>query len=441
MSGVPVALQNPVPISDVEATTVLTTRRSERTLDALAFFLADVADGLGPFLVIDLTSRRGWSAADAGTAMAMLLLGTVSTQAFTGAWIDRTRFKRLAITIAAVVIALASLSLYYVSSHPAVYALQFATGVAVTVFPPAIAAISLGLVGRARLPARAGRNEACFHAGNVASAALAIGANWFFGSAGVFYVVAVTATLSAISAQLIGEQDIDHNLARGADGKDQLVHVVPIRSLLSDRNLIWFATAVILFHFANAAMLPLVGQKLGSRSTEAAPTFMAICIVVAQIAMVPVAILASRMAAHGRRAVFLIGFAILPIRGFLYTLTDSPAFLISNQILDGVGAGIFGVVSILVIADLTRGTGRFNLAQGLIATSTGIGAAASNYLTGVIVDRAGYNTGFYFLTSVAILALIMFATTFRETNSAGQWHVGESERGHPLRRRKSLERR
>jgi MFS family permease len=113
--------------------------------------------------------------------------------------------------------------------------------------------------------------------------------------------------------------------------------------------------------------------------------------------------------------VFLAGFAVLPIRGLLYTLTDSPAWLISNQILDGIGAGIFGVAALLVMADLTRGTGRFNFAQGIVATAIGLGAAASNFLTGLIVDRAGYNSGFVFLSSIAVVALALFALTVPET--------------------------
>jgi MFS family permease len=397
-------------------------RSNERTLDALAFFLADVADGLGPFLIIDLTTRRGWSSAQAGMAMAMLLLGTVATQSFAGAWIDRTRQKRLAISVAALVVAAASLGLYYSESHPAVFALQAITGVAVTIFAPGLAAISLGLVGREQLPRRAGRNEACFHAGNVAAAGLAIGANWMFGSPGVFYVVAMTAALSAICAQMICEADIDHERARGADGHDLKHHVLPIRALMRNHQLIWFGLSVVLFHFANAAMLPLVGQKLGSRSAEFAPTLMAVCIVIAQIAMVPVALLASRRAAVSRRNVFLIGFAVLPIRGALYTFTDSPSLLIANQLLDGVGAGIFGVVSVLAIADLTRGTGRFNLAQGMIATATGIGAAASNYLTGLIVDASSHDAGFYFLASIAVIALGVFSLTFRDSSGGNSFN-------------------
>jgi MFS family permease len=162
-------------------------------------------------------------------------------------------------------------------------------------------------------------------------------------------------------------------------------------------------------------MLPLVGQKVGSQMPETASTLMAACIIVAQLAMIPVALLASRAAPYGRRPVFLVGFAVLPIRGLLYTLTDSPTWLISNQILDGIGAGIFGVAALLVMADLTRGTGRFNFAQGIVATAIGLGAAASNFLTGLIVDRAGYNSGFYFLSSIAVVALGLFALTVPET--------------------------
>src|SRR2546422_326515 len=94
---------------------------------------------------------------------------------------------------------------------------------------------------------------------------------------------------------------------------------------------------------------------------------------------------------HGRKPVFMLGFCILPVRGVLYTLSSNPAVLIAIQILDGIGAGIFGVLSVLVVADLTRGTGRFNITNGAISTATGIGAGLSNAISGVIVQAAGYN--------------------------------------------------
>lgn len=392
-------------------------RGSERALDATAFFLADVADGLGPFLVIDLTSRRGWSSSEAGMAMAMLLVGTVASQTFVGAWIDRTRHKTLAISCACCVVAVATLSLYFATNRPIVYGLQTMTGIMVTVFPPALAALSLGLVGRQRLAARAGRNEACFHAGNIFAAAIAMLAHRVWGSLGIFCGVAAMALASAVSARFIDETKIDYDLARGADDGGDGPSIVPWYTVLRDPRILAFMLAVVLFHFANAAMLPLVGQKVGHANQDTAQSMMAMCIIVAQVVMVPVAILASRYAVRSRRKVFLVGFAVLPIRGILYTLTDSPQLLIANQILDGVGAGIFGVVAVLMMADLTRGTGRFNFAQGLVATAIGLGAAASQFLTGLAVDAYGYNVGFFLLSSVALLACGAFYALVPDTIS------------------------
>ena len=117
---------------------------------------------------------------------------------------------------------------------------------------------------------------------------------------------------------------------------------------------------------------------------------------------------------------FLIGFAALPLRGALYTLSDNPYYLVGVQLLDGIGAAIFGVVSVLVIADLTRGTGRFNFTQGVVAMATGIGGALSNSITGFIVQHAGFNAAFLFLATVATFALGIFWTLMPETrkNSA-----------------------
>ena len=149
------------------------------------------------------------------------------------------------------------------------------------------------------------------------------------------------------------------------------------RELFKDRRILTFVASAVLFHFANAAMLPLVGQKSSDGLKDGAAVVMSACIIAAQIVMIPVALAASRLAASwGRKPVFLIGFGVLPIRGLLYCLSVNPVYLVGVQLLDGIGAGIFGVVSVLVVADLTRGTGRFNLTQGALATATGIGAGS-----------------------------------------------------------------
>ena len=97
----------------------------------------------------------------------------------------------------------------------------------------------------------------------------------------------------------------------------------------------------------------------------------------------------------------LVAFGALLLRAVLYTLTGNSVALIAIQVLDGVGAAIFGVVSVLVIADLTRGTGRFNLTLGAISTAVGIGASLSQVIAGSIVHHFGSNAGFLFLAVVA----------------------------------------
>ena len=196
-------------------------------------------------------------------------------------------------------------------------------------------------------------------------------------------------------------------------------------SCSGDRRIGIFIAATALFHFANAAMLPLVGQKSSDGLKDGAAVVMSACIIAAQVVMVPVALAASRLAVSwGRKPVFLIGFAVLPVRGLLYCLSVNPAFLVGVQLLDGIGAGIFGVVSVLVVADLTEGTGRFNLTQGALATATGVGAGLSNLMTGFVVKEAGFDAGFLTLSAIAVSAALFFALAMPETRPSQGNHAG-----------------
>jgi MFS family permease len=408
-----------------------TSRRSLLALDALNVVLADVRDGLGPYLAIYLGMRH-WAPSRIGLAMAVVGVATVAAQTPAGALVDSVRRKRGLVAIAAGLVAIGSVAMVRSPTLPVILGAQATIGVAAAVFGPAIAAISLGLVGRGRLPWRLGRNEAYNHAGNVAAALVAGLIGEAIAYEGIFYLVAAMSALSIASVLAIRESDIDHDLARGSDtdakpGEPHPLHdaidppsamprVVGLRQLLDDRRILTFAAAVVLFHFANAAMLPLVGQKVEAGHTHGAALSMSACIVAAQLVMVPVALLASRWAeARGRKPVFLVGFAVLPIRGLLYTLSTNPYYLVAVQLLDGIGAGIFGVVSVLVIADLTRGTGRFNLVQGALATAVGLGASASNLLTGYIVQGFGFDAGFVALAAIAALAFAFYFVAVPET--------------------------
>ena len=283
--------------------------RSLRSLDVLNFFLADVRDGMGPFLGTFLREVRHWDAGQVGIALAASQIGTVLAQTPAGAIIDRIRWKRLAIGVAAAAVAVGCILLYLVPVSWMVIAAQAEIGAAATFFGPAVAAVTLGLVGRGAMPRRTGRNEAFNHAGNVAAAVLAGGAAYFFGYGALFFLVAAMAAASAGAVLMIREGDIDHDLARGADdgpGKDH--EAVGLTELLKDRRIVTFIVSCVLFHFANAAMLPLAGQKSsdGMRGEGSAAVVMSACIIAAQLVMVPVALAASRLAASwGRKPVFL----------------------------------------------------------------------------------------------------------------------------------------
>ena len=185
--------------------------------------------------------------------------------------------------------------------------------------------------------------------------------------------------------------------------------------LFQSRPLVIFGLCVMLFHFANAPLLPLVGQKLAAAYPKEATAMMSTCIIAAQAVMLPIALLVGYKAdVWGRKPLFPAGFAILPIRAVLYTLSDNSFWLIGVQVLE-VGAGIFGALAPLVIADIMRGTGRYNLAQGAIATVQGIGASLSGLAAGEIVDHFGYSAAFLSLGAAALVAFIVFLLQMPET--------------------------
>ena len=166
-------------------------------------------------------------------------------------------------------------------------------------------------------------------------------------------------------------------------------------------------------------MLPLAGQYLAEVQPNNAPIWISACIIAAQLVMIPVSIAAGTLAqTWGRKPVFLIGFAVLPIRGLLYTLSNSPFLVVPVQLLDGIGAGIFGVLASVITADLTRGTGHYNVTRGLIITAQGVGPALSNILAGCIVQAAGYGAGFISLGMIAALGLVICYFGLPETRNA-----------------------
>jgi MFS family permease len=378
--------------------------KSQKALDSLNMFVGDVIGGIGPYLAAYLRCQRHWDQTAIGAALSAMGIAAIVAQAPAGALIDNTRHKRLILFVAISVMAIAAVSVVYMQSFAAVMVAQVMYGVGAAVAAPAIVAVSLGIVGHACFADRIARNEAFNHFGNVLAALIAgvLGAR--ISPDYVFYTVGAFAVGSLISVLFIANRDIDHDIARGAAASDdESGHAhLPIKTL------VLFGLSVVLFHFANAALLPLAGQYLSEGSPKDAPFYISVCIIMAQLVMIPVAVLVGRLSHRfGSKSILLVGFAVLVARAFWFTMGNAPAIIISGQVLDGIGAGIIGVLSSVVVADLTRGSGHFNAVRGCVIAAQGVGAAASNVVAGALVQRYGYNAGFMTLGAIAAVGLMV----------------------------------
>jgi predicted MFS family arabinose efflux permease len=402
-------------------------RRTLRGLDWLNFLLADVQTGVGPFLAIYLAGYQ-WNEERVGLALTVGGIAGILTQTPAGALVDFLRSKRALIAVAVAALAAGALLIALFPSFWPVMSAQVLIGGTSSVFIPAICAISLGVVGRAAFDTRQGRNQTFNSAGNV-TAALSMGLLGYLASnRSIFFFVVALAVPTILVLLLIRPDEIDYELARGANDGEKGSKAESVWVLFQDRPLVLFLVCAVMFHFANAAMLPLLGELLAKGQGRSSMLFMSACVVTTQFVITLIASWSGRKAGTwGRKPLLLIAFGVLPIRGVLYTLTSKTALLVAIQVMDGVGAGIFGVVSVLVIADLTRGTGRFNLTLGAITTAVGIGAALSQVIAGSIVHRVGFRAGFLFLAAVASAAFAILYFFMPETrNTLAQVRHGKA---------------
>ena len=375
-----------------------------RGLDWLNFFLADVQTGVGPFLAIYLASY-GWNEQRVGIALTVGGIAGILLQTPAGALVDRVHAKRSLIGAGVVALAAGALLIALAPSFWPVMSAQVLIGGTASIFTPAICAVSLGIVGHRLFDARQGRNQSFNSAGNVV-AAISMGLlGYYVSNRSIFFFVALCTLPTILALSCIRPQEIDYERARGAQPGSDEAPPAGMLALLQDRPLLIFLVCAVLFHFANAAMLPLLGEKLSRGQGRSSMMFMSACVVTTQLTVALIASWSGRKAGSwGRKPLLLIAFGVLPVRALLYTLTDNTVALVAIQVLDGIGAGIFGVVSVLVIADLTQGSGRFNLTLGAISTAVGIGAALSQTIAGTIVQRFNFDVGFIFLAIVAAAA-------------------------------------
>jgi MFS family permease len=393
-------------------------RKSLRGLDWFIFFVADVQTGFGPFIAVYLTSQK-WTQVDIGFVLSASGVIALLGQAPGGALVDAARSERLVAAAALTAIAVSALAYALMPIFPVVLAAAALHAAASCVLGPCIVAISLGLVGHAAIGERLGRNARFASLGN-GSAAAAMGAIGYLLSPGwVFFVTAALLIPTLVALSQIRPAEVDPDRAHGGPIERKIGDApAEVRTILRKRPLLILAGCALLFHLANAAMLPLMGSVLTMRSSERATVLIAACIVVPQLVVAAIAPwVGHRAQLWGRRPFLLLAFAALAIRGLLFATIADPYWLVAVQLLDGITASALGVMVPLMIADITRGSGRFNLAQGVVGTAVGIGASISPTLAGYLTDHFGSSVAFLALALIAAAAFVAVWALMPETRA------------------------
>jgi MFS family permease len=392
--------------------------QSRHGLDWMNFFTADVQTGFGAFVSFYLANLR-WSQEDVGFALTLGRLSGVIGLIPAGALTDAIRSKRGLAAAGLFMIAIAALILALHPTFVFVLIAEVLHGLTAGILGPAIAAISLGLVGRRAMSLRVGRNHRYDAAGNALTAA-AMGLLGKYLALKAIFVMAATLTLPALIALgRIRGDEIDYDRARNAGKGEKGPSVQGIMALRKNPNLLWFAGCLALFQLADASMLPLVSERLGQSSLAANPLLLSGLIIAPQLVVSVFAPWVGYFSElWGRKPLLLIGFSLEIIRGVMFAFVNDSFLLIAVQILDGVSGAFVSVLTVVIITDLTAGTGRFNLARGGVGMITGVAASVSTALSGVVWQRAGEKAAFLSMAAVAVIATALLWCQLAETKPA-----------------------
>jgi MFS family permease len=391
---------------------------SLRALDWLNFFVAALLIGLGPFVAVKLADR-GWVPANIGLVLTASGLAGLLTQLPAGELIDRVKSKRTLVGAGTAAITLAVLTFGLRPDFPFALAAAVIQGTAGSVLGPGITAISLGLVGREALAERLGRNQRFASIGGLTAAGAMGVVGYLLSTRDIFLLTAACAVPVVFALAKIRAGDIHFGRSCCApDDQSTNVQRGSRAVLLKDRRLLTFAVCLFLFQVANASILPLIGETLAHAAARWSSPIISALIVVPQVIVALLAPWVGRAANNwGRRPLLLIGLGVVPIRAAVFAFAADPALLVLVQALDGLSGATLGVLTALVISDVAKGTGRFNLAQGLAGTVSGIGASLSTSMSGIVVEKFGQMAGFLSVAMVGLMAVAIFWVFMPETKT------------------------
>jgi MFS family permease len=393
---------------------------AEHGLDWLNLFIANIQTGFGPFIAVYLTTR-GWTETSIGLALSFGTITAMASQVPAGAMVDRIGNKAVVVLFSVLAFGVSAL-LFAIEPVPlAVYVAEMIHSFSSCTLGPAIAALSLVVAGSARQGLRFGRNARFAAIGNGIGAALMGACGYYISERGVFFLTAALALPALVALPSLARLSAPSPSPSPRRSADSERGGTTLRRVLTDRALLIFAACAMLFTLGNAAMLPLVGNDLTRTVGDAASLVIAACIVLPQLVVAAVSPTIGRLAEkQGRRAILLLGFSTLPIRGCLFAVSSDPLLVALVQILDGVAAACLGVLVPLVTSDVAGRSGHFNLALGFVGLAMGVGATLSTSLAGSIADQWGQPTAFGGLAAAGLAALLLAWGAMPETGGRAQ---------------------
>ncbi len=394
---------------------------SLRGLDWLNFFVANFQTGFGPFISVYLTGA-GWTQGAIGAALSAGTVAAMASQVPGGALVDAVRNKRAAAATAIAAIVTSALA---IALWPALLPITLAEilhSFASAILGPAIAALTLALVDPSAFGERLGRNARYLAIGNAFAAGLMGMCGYYISDRAVFILTAALGFPALAAVGMIRNSDL---------ARPKLPPILPPagkpkgenrswRSLRDRRLLAYFACA-ILFQLANAAMLPIAAGMVTKRAGGEAQLVIAACIVAPQLVTAVISPWVGRTAERwGRRPILILGFTALPIRGALLAASPDPYLIVVIQLFDGLGAAVFGVLTPLVVADITRDSGHYTTFLGIVGLAVGTGATLSTTAAGFITDYFGAAAAFLGLAAVGLCATLLVWIAMPETRPVGK---------------------
>lgn len=435
----------------------------------VSFFLGELGDGLNIFQGIYLVAL-GWNEGSVGIALSLMGFTALLVQTFAGDVIDKTHFdRRVFLSLASVATAFSASAILFVhegnEDHILIFATKIIEGISSSFIGPCLAALTLATFGPDVFDEVMASNIFWGHVGSVASAVLAglagyllypdikycflvVGFSAFMAVGGVQFLpegnpllgrglqVRETENLSAGRGTLDGdvsaEGDVDEYINMEQRQSKPTLHSLESEEKMAssywevfgDRKTLVLCLTGFFFHFANANVLLVLGELMGGDNDDGSVSRSAIPLVAGAIVLAQLTMSGATYAGDiltkrgvGRKPLFLAGLLTLPVRCALiiFWRDAGDSWLLSTQILDGLGGGFFGLLHPYLVNDIAFGTGRFNVLMGLTASCFGLGATLSNLLGQMVVEKLDHVASLSGSLILSVIPIVLFALGMPET--------------------------